>query len=418
MPMLDTAGKRWRVYIGAGVAAVAVVLGYVLIEPGGGGPPPAPSPAPSCDRTATPSTFAAQVAEATAGQTLCLESGSYGTFTGTNKAITIRSKTGQDASLGVNFDANDNGFTLASLTITGCGGTCITNGAHDITFRDSKFVGPIMLRVQNSNIVFDHNTHVDIMAGALQGRLQAFPVGEDYKAPSGVTVRNSLFAGGDADGVQAHVGMTVINNEFRDICQGTNSAQHTDNVQMVFGATGFVFQHNFVHQTVPCYTQAVAAYDELDHATITDNVIQDDRRTWALELYSDDSSIVDHNTVLGDVNCNFYNNPCGYIDFTSKTVDDAGFGTRATNNIANKITIERATLAERSNNMVRLGPALPGDFVGVPVFVGGANPSTYEGYCLAPGSPGKGRAADGSDVGIRCTGLPPPTMTTKTTAPL
>jgi hypothetical protein len=82
---------------------------------------------------------------------------------------------------------------------------------------------------------------VDIMAGALQGRLQAFPVGEDYKTPSGVTVRTSLFAGGDADGVQAHVGMTVINNEFRDICQGTNSDQHTDNVQMVFGATGFVF---------------------------------------------------------------------------------------------------------------------------------------------------------------------------------
>ena len=65
---------------------------------------------------------------------------------------------------------------------------------------------------------------------------------------------------------------------------------------------------------------------------------------------------MDHNTVLGDVNCNYYNNPCGYIDFTSKTADDAGFGTRATNNIANKITIERATLAERRNNMVRLGP--------------------------------------------------------------
>jgi hypothetical protein len=109
--------------------------------------------------------------------------------------------------------------------------------------------------------------------------------------------------------------------------------------------------------------------------------------------------------------------PAAILISRRKTADDAGFGTRATNNIANKITIDRATLAERRNNMVRLGPALQGDFVGVPVFVGGANPSTYEGYCLAPGSPGKGRAADGSDVGIRCTGMPPPTTPT-TTAPL
>jgi hypothetical protein len=43
-----------------------------------------------------------------------------------------------------------------------------------------------------------------------------------------------------------------------------------------------------------------------------------------------------------------------------------------------------------------------GDFVGTPVFVGGAHPDTYLVYCLAPGSPGKGRATDGPDVGIRC----------------
>ena len=39
--------------------------------------------------------------------------------------------------------------------------------------------------------------------------------------------------------------------------------------------------------------------------------------------------------------------------------------------------------------------------VGVPAFVGGANPTTYAGYQLAPGSPGKANASDGTDRGIR-----------------
>jgi hypothetical protein len=40
------------------------------------------------------------------------------------------------------------------------------------------------------------------------------------------------------------------------------------------------------------------------------------------------------------------------------------------------------------------------NITGTPIFVGGANPTTYAGFRLAPGSPGKGAASDGTDIGI------------------
>jgi hypothetical protein len=42
-----------------------------------------------------------------------------------------------------------------------------------------------------------------------------------------------------------------------------------------------------------------------------------------------------------------------------------------------------------------------GEITGTPVFTGGASPSTYDGYHLAGGSPGKDVASDGTDMGIR-----------------
>jgi hypothetical protein len=38
---------------------------------------------------------------------------------------------------------------------------------------------------------------------------------------------------------------------------------------------------------------------------------------------------------------------------------------------------------------------------GQPVFVGGSNPTTYEGYKLSALSPGYGNASDGTDRGAR-----------------
>ena len=55
------------------------------------GPPPPPPG--SCDLNATPSSFASQVAAASSGQTVCLATGSYGTWTGTSRRSRSRPPT-------------------------------------------------------------------------------------------------------------------------------------------------------------------------------------------------------------------------------------------------------------------------------------------------------------------------------------
>jgi hypothetical protein len=122
-------------------------------------------------------------------------------------------------------------------------------------------------------------------------------------------------------------------------------------------------------------------------------------RPWSIELYSDESSIVRHNTfVYGS--CDF-SLPCGQIGLDHKSTDDPSRGTEIYDNIATRLdNIGNEAVARRDHNMMRT-TALSGDFLGTPVFAGGgAHPTSYAGYRLAPGSPGKGAASDGLDVGI------------------
>jgi len=99
-------------------------------------PSPTPTPGPGCDRTATPGTLGAEVDAASAGQVICLASGDYGEWAGTDKAITIRSQDGATPTMSLNLTTGDQGFTLDGLTIDG---GRITNGARDLTIRNSAF---------------------------------------------------------------------------------------------------------------------------------------------------------------------------------------------------------------------------------------------------------------------------------------
>jgi hypothetical protein len=108
-------------------------------------PVPAPAPQPTstsppptsaCNLNATTSNFARQVAAATAGQVICLASGNYGTWTGTNKAITVTKQSGAMVTMGIDFTTGNNGFTIDGLTIAG---GRIINGAKNITIKNSAF---------------------------------------------------------------------------------------------------------------------------------------------------------------------------------------------------------------------------------------------------------------------------------------
>jgi hypothetical protein len=355
----------------------------------------------SCDLNATPANFTTQISAATSGQTVCLATGNYGTWTGTSKSITVRNAAGASPTMMVNFDTGVGNFTLSGITIGdgqmvgSSAPNLIASGAHDITIRDSNFTSQIIIRgtTASANILLDHNTHNDIFSSCWQceaGRVEV--------AGGGLTIQNSMLKGGDSDGIQ--IGSTlqvkILNNELYEICE--KGINHTDFIQW-FGGTNSIVRGNWLHSVAPCATQVLSAFDSTAGNLIEDNVVDTNSRPWSIELYSDESSIVRHNTfVYGS--CDF-SLPCGQIGLDHKSTDDPSRGTEIYDNIATRLdNIGNEAVARRDHNMMRT-TALSGDFLGTPVFAGGgAHPTSYAGYRLAPGSPGKGAASDGLDVGI------------------
>jgi hypothetical protein len=367
-------------------------------------PTPSPSPTPgpvTCTTNATTSTFASAVSAATAGQTICLAAGNYGTFNGTDKAITITAQSGATVTMGFNLGTGDKDFTLDGLTIPGGSingpgyTSTATNRPQNITIKNSTFTAAVVIDyLRDSNIVFDSNTHRNINNNALctatPGRFH-FPY--DQSAPSGVTIKNSLMEGGNADGIQSGAGVTILNNTFRNIKEnGGNDCAHSDPIQL-FGP-GHIVRGNYIVDSA----DGIVAYDRIASSLIEHNVIDLKTGRYGIELYSDNGSIVRFNTLIYGTGCE--HGPCGQIILSRKTTDPAGVGTIIENNIATSISTDSgSTFAVNRNNMLRSG-ASGQNFNGTPVFVGGSSPTDFAGFLLAAGSPGKAAATDGSDVGI------------------
>lgn len=345
----------------------------------------------TCDRLATnAATLASQWSAATAGQTICLASGSYGTFSAGAKpgVVTVKPQSGATPVMALRFNGANNvrieGLTLTSAVLLG--------STRNVTITGSRFTGAATIDgVAQSNILFDGNTHLNLNAppGAAPARIH---LPYSSATHSGVTIQNSRFEGGDADGIQTGVGVDILNNQFKDIQE--NGPNHTDSVQLL-GAPGSVVRGNYF---LNCAT-GIVAYDGVERALIEDNVLDLRGRPWAIELYSDNGSVVRHNTLQHGV-CD-WNLPCGIIDITRKTADEVGRGTVIVDNVATEISVSNgSTVAERHHNLLRRY-AQGGELTGVPVFVGGAAPTDRSGFRLAAGSPGKAAASDGTDIGVR-----------------
>ena len=155
-----------------------------------------------CDRDVTPSPFVSELSAADAGQTLCLASGQYGVWQGTDKAITIRPQDGATPTMGIKFTTGDSGFTIdGGRELSRSPGDPhrrerrlpdIDGGAKDITIKNTDFaVGITIDGVTDANLVFDHNLHRD-----LSGHDYTSAVHLNYSSdtPSGVTVRTRCSA--------------------------------------------------------------------------------------------------------------------------------------------------------------------------------------------------------------------------------
>lgn len=356
-----------------------------------------------CDRTATSAeSLAGKFRSAKAGQTVCLASGSYGTFRGGAKSgtVTVRPQPGASASLAIEFDGANNvrvqGVTIREGYLTG--------GTRNVTIAHSRFTGIVIVDQRapsQPHIVLNHNTHINI-----PGATDDYTSRVHLDAP-GVVVKNSLFSGGSSDGIRVGEAphTRILGNEFTAF--DNVDPLHTDPIQFYGEGAGTVIRRNWFHDMVDVSALIMMA-DGGGPNVIEGNVFgPGGNHTFSITWYSDSGSIIRHNTfVHGD--CDF-NVPCGTLNLGYKPEDDRGQGTVIKDNILSRIWSsgngEGGGTAQfsSSHNLIRGGrPTGPGDVRGAPRYVG--PPTAFRGYRLARGSRGKGNASDGSDRGIRLSG--------------
>lgn len=386
----------------------------------------APRPAAAgCEQTLNAGAdVRAAIIAAAAGTTLCLDNGNYGGFTLSgvtkNPRVTVQAVNPGSARFTgtLTFSGNANGITIDGVDLSGA----FITGANtrEITLRNADASqGTIQIdgvTHATPNILFENLTHLEQdNAGFCRGA--PFPcvdVGAYWFSYSGrsspvATIRGAIIDSGCADGVQSGVPFVLEYSQIRNKIVGAcPNDPHTDATQLYGGPfTGTIIRNNHYLNNV----QVIAAYDGVEGVLIENNVLDpgagNERRPCQIELYSDANSIIRHNTLV-------YRNATypGAICLDRKPQDDAGFGTQIHDNIAGAVDTQNgSTYGARAGNLLRAG-AVAGEIAGSPTYTGGANPSTWAGFELAPGSLGKGAATSpaGSDVGslyFGASGSPP-----------
>lgn len=390
--------RRGRILASGGIAASAIAIAAVAGTTGGGG-------GFTCNRSATTSTFATQVSAATAGQSICLASGDYGSWTGASKTapgITVTPASGASVTMGLVFTMT----SVQNITVDGTagGGTLSMPGAaftgssataRNITVKNAAVTEQITIDgPTNSNMLFDHNTHNNIRCTTNTAR---FHLSYPANAPSGVTIQNSLFDGSSADGIQAGPALNILNNEFRNIREGADTACHTDAIQLFCGCgstgVGSTIRGNWIHDS----SDGIVAFDGTNDQLIEHNVLGNMEANNAINLGDDTSSVVQWNTTYGT-------QAASGLDLTSKAGAGPSTGETIRNNAIKSISLTgggcscTATPTVNTNNMLLSGAGSP-NFNGTPTFAGGSSPSTFTGFALATGSAGKTGATDGGEVG-------------------
>lgn len=393
---------------GLPAALVLAVAGLVpiaaLVPIPGLAPTAVPLDDAAAELRATPANLQKVFAAARAGDTILLASGDYGEFRGGMKdgMVTLRPDSYATARMDLSFQP------AANVTIDGVALGDVDIGdaqTQNIVVRNADVTGQVTLltgELQNANIVLDRNVHRDWTKceGCAEGRVW---LPENTDQPTGITIANSEFRGGESDGIlNGSNGTRILNNVFHGLIQGDPDFVHTDAIQL-FGSRNTVIRGNYFYD-VP---SGIMAPDGADHEVIEDNVFagDPDGYPFAITLWSDDGSIVRHNT-LADGGCAF-GVRCGILSLGSKEDRPAGRGTTITDNVLGEISVPNgsASVALRSHNLLGTG-GIRGAWEesGVPGYVGGAMPSSYAGHALARRSLGKRSASDGQDRGARIGG--------------
>jgi hypothetical protein len=308
------------------------------------------SSAPVNAKHADPATLAAVFAKAHAGDTIVLAAGDYGTFRGALMPgpVTLAAAPGAQVRMAVQFAPASNivlqGIDVTGLEIAGA-------ASHDITVRDSRFDrSQAIIRtsdLRESDILFDHNVHAGFVkcAHCYEGRIDL--VGRN-RSPSGVTIRDSVFEGGNSDGIQnGGNGVRIIANTFSGIHQidGADGV-HADAIQL-YGSERTLIRGNRMQDVAT----GIMAPDGTDHEVIEDNEIATAGYPFAVTLGGDDGSVVRGNQLRGGA-CH-YGLRCGTLRIGPDKRGVASRGTVVEDNVVGALAIDAASRlgAEQGNRI-------------------------------------------------------------------
>ncbi len=340
------------------------------------------------------------MAAATAGQTVCLATGDYGTWTGTNKAITVTAAAGASPTMTVDFASGASGFTLSGMG--GMSGT-IDSPANNITITGSVFTNSLVLGgispLANANIVISYDSFSD---GFVNPTCSAQPamlhLAYASTTPAGITIKDNIFAGGNKEGVEGGPsGVTVEDNVFYDLLS-EGSCNHMDSIQGT-NTTGFTVVGNLCEDDFICFADWDGSRDD----TVTDNACITPMGSDAcLALYGDIDSVMNHNTAVGEAT-----GRQNVTDMSIKPSSDCPpsegctdpVGTVLENNVGAQGWPTTPLAAINRSNLFS-GASSP-NIDGRPTVVGGSSPTTWAGAELASGSAGLDAATDRLSVGIR-----------------
>jgi hypothetical protein len=359
--------------------------------------------------SATPETLGSVFNEAGPGDQINLAPGDYGTFDPGLKPDTtedqrIRVLGAPDHASVMELDCNPcSNVVIDGLTVTWAHFAHADD--HNVVIRNSDVPGQVWLdtrevgSTQPAKIRLRSNDFHDWDTCSSCGEARLWLTGGNSE--SGIVIRENVFRGGLSDGIQnGSTGTRIISNEFHSIECGSPSGVHTDAIQL-YGSSETLIKGNYMHDQ-PC-VPFIMAPDGLDHEVIIDNVVEGTADGYPyITIFSDDSSVIEHNTFASTVldNCAF-NITCGVIRVGYKEgQDDPGHGTIIRNNIGAETSIESGSVEACDHNLwADPGGDCPDNLIGRPLYLGGLLPQTMAGYRLAPGSLGEGAATDGLDLG-------------------
>jgi hypothetical protein len=345
--------RRHALLIGIPFALFAAWLVAALLR---SGPPPARSATTStagfekAPLPARPGTLAGVFAMARAGDVIELAPGDYGTFRGgfKNGRVLVRPAPGAVAKLAVAFESVANvtlqGLTITDLEIRG-------RGTRAITVRDSRFdrsQAVIYTKdLANADILFEHNVHEGFVkcAGCYEGRVELVDRG---RRKSGVTIRDSIFRGGNSDGIQnGGDGVRILSNTFSGIHQvDGRSGVHADAIQL-FGSRRTVIRGNRMEDVAT----GIMAPDGADHELIEDNTIGTAGYPYAITLGGDRGSVVRGNRLAPGA-CD-YGLPCGTLRIMRSNLGLPGRDTVVEGNSLGKLAVEGGSRVTSRSNVIQ-----------------------------------------------------------------